>query len=222
MLGIFKPVDTKSKFPDNPTHQQPTLKKENLMKKTLILALLLTGCATPGTETHKPDPKQVDEARAAAKSLVTQLGGKLKTEMEASGPEAAIGVCTTAAPKIAADLSKQTGWQVGRVGTRVRNPASGTPDAWNAKALAAFSERMKQGEKPDAMELAEVVTEPSGKYLRYAKAIALQAKCVACHGSPTDISAKVKARLQAEYPNDKATGYSEGELRGAVVVKRPL
>ena len=192
------------------------------MKKSLILALLLAGCATPGTETQKPDPKQVEEMRAAAKTLATQLGGKLKAEMAANGPEAAIGVCKKIAPQIAADLSKQTGWKVGRVGTRVRNPESGTPDAWNAKALAVFSERMKQGEKPDAMELAEVVTEPSGAYLRYAKAIAVQPMCLTCHGSPKDIPAGVKARLQAEYPMDKATGYSVGELRGAIVVKRPL
>ncbi|MEN6587338.1 MAG: DUF3365 domain-containing protein [Sulfuricella sp.] len=192
------------------------------MKKSLILALLLTGCATPGTVTQKPDPKQVDEMRATAKTLATQLGGKLKAEMEANGPAAAVGVCKKIAPQIAADLSKQTGWQVGRVGTRLRNAETGTPDAWNAKALAEFSQRMKQGEKPDTMELAEVVAEPSGKYLRYAKAIAVQPICLTCHGSPKDIPEGVKARLQAEYPMDKATGYSLGELRGAVVVERPL
>jgi len=193
------------------------------MKKYLILALLLSGCATHGTETQKPDLKQVEEMRAAAKALVTQLGGKLKAEMAANGPEAAIGVCKKIAPQIAADLSRQTGWNVGRVGTRIRNPESGTPDAWNTKALAIFSERMKQGEKPDAMELAEVFSTPSGQtYLRYAKAIAIQPMCVTCHGSPNDIPEGVKARLQSEYPMDKATGYSVGELRGAVVVIRSL
>jgi hypothetical protein len=192
------------------------------MKKSLILALLLTGCATPGSETQKPDPKQVDEARAAAKSLATQLGGKLKAEMEANGPAAAIGVCKTVAPQIAADLSKQTGLKIGRVGTRVRNPESGTPDAWNVRALEIFAARMKEGEKPDAMELAEVVTEPSGKYLRYAKAIGTQPACLTCHGSAKDIPEAAKTRLLTEYPSDKATGYSLGELRGAVVVKRPL
>ncbi|MDD5404617.1 MAG: DUF3365 domain-containing protein [Sulfuricella sp.] len=193
------------------------------MKKSLILALLLTGCATPGSEAVKPDPKQVDEMRATAKTLATQLGGKLKQEIEANGPASAVGVCKKIAPQIAADLSKQTGWKVGRVGTRARNPESGTPDEWNARALAVFAERMKKGEKPDAMELAEVVTAPSGQsYLRYAKAIAIQPMCVTCHGLPKDIPEDVKARLQAEYPMDKATGYRVGDLRGAVVIMRPL
>ena len=187
-----------------------------------MLALLLAGCATPGTETQKPDPVQVDEMRAAAKTLATQLGGTLKQEMAAHGPESAVGVCKEMAPKIAADLSKQTGWNVARVGTRVRNTETGTPDAWDSKTLAVFSERIKQGEKAEAMELAEVVVEPSGPFLRYAKAIAVQPPCLICHGSIDAIPEGVKARLQSEYPMDQATGYRLGELRGAVVVKRAL
>lgn len=192
------------------------------MKYPLILALILTGCASPNPEPLKPDSSQVSEMRSTAQTLAKQLGGKLKAELAANGPEAAIGVCKRIAPQIAADLSKQTGWQVGRVGTRARNTESGTPDAWNAKALAVFSERLKQGEKPDALEIAEVVTGPSGKSLRYAKAIVMQPMCTVCHGTSTEIPDGVKTRLQAEYPMDKATGYSVGELRGAVVITRPL
>ena len=192
------------------------------MNKSLLLPLLLAGCATTGAETPKPATAQVDEMRAVAKTLATQLGGRLMQEMSSNGPVAAVGVCKTVAPQIAADLSKRTGWKVGRVGTRVRNPESGTPDAWENKALVQFSERMKHGEKPDAMELAEVVTEPSGTYLRYAKAISVQPVCTICHGSTEAIPQDVRDRLQAEYPMDQATGYSAGELRGAIVVKRPL
>ena len=192
------------------------------MKKSLILPLLLAGCATYGNGTETAQPKQIEESRDVAKALVMQLGGKLKAELSANGPESAVSVCKEVAPQIATSLSKQTGWEVGRVGTRVRNVQTGTPDAWEAKALATFSTRMKQGEKPDTMELAEVVTEPSGKYLRYAKAIAVQPMCLTCHGPAESIPEGVKARLQAEYPMDKATGYKVGELRGAVVVKRPL
>lgn len=193
------------------------------MKKILIFASLLTGCTTPGVEVQSPSPKHVEEMRAIAKTLSTQLGGRLKAEIDANGAESAIVVCKKIAPQIAADLSRQTGWKVGRVGTRIRNAESGTPDAWNANALDTFSARMKQGEKADAMELAQVVTESSGKsHLRYAKAVALQPMCSACHGSSDFMPDGVKRRLQTEYPNDKATGYNVGDLRGAIVVSRPL
>jgi Protein of unknown function (DUF3365) len=46
--------------------------------------------------------------------------------------------------------------------------------------------------------------------------------CTNCHGPADALSTAVKARLQAEYPHDKATGYSVGQIRGAVTVKRPL
>lgn len=190
------------------------------MKKSLILTLLLAGCASYGTETAQPG--QIEESRDVARTLAMQLGGKLKAELSASGPESAVSVCKESAPQIAASLSRQTGWEVGRVGTRVRSAQTGTPDAWEAKALATFSERMKQGEKPDSMELAEVMTEPSGKYLRYARAIAIQPMCLTCHGPVGSIPEGVRARLRAEYPLDRATGYAVGELRGAVVIKRPL
>ncbi len=190
------------------------------MKKSLILTALLAGCATYGTEA--PQARQVEESRNVAKTLVTRLGGQLKAEMQRNGPASAVGVCKEIAPQIAADLSHQTGWDVHRVGTRVRNPKTGTPDAWETKALATFDARLKQGEKPDTMELAEVVTEPSGKYLRYAKAIVVQPQCLTCHGPVESIPEGVKARLRADYPMDQATGYRVGDLRGAVVVKRPL
>lgn len=192
------------------------------MKTPLILSLLLTACATNEAKIEAAQPEQIEASRAVAKTLVTQLGGKLKAEISANGPASAVGVCKVIAPQIAADLSRQTGWEVGRVGTRTRNAETGTPDAWESKALASFAKRMKQGEQPDTMELAEVVTDASGKHLRYAKAIAVQSVCLTCHGSAESIPEGVKARLQVEYPMDKATGYSVGELRGAVVVKRPL
>ncbi|OYW38716.1 MAG: hypothetical protein B7Z35_06340 [Hydrogenophilales bacterium 12-61-10] len=198
------------------------------MKTPLMisLTLLLTACATPETRTvtqvEPAQPKQIEETRAVAKALGSQLGGKLKEAMTASGPAEAVSVCKNIAPQIANDLSKQTGWSVSRVGTRARNAETGPAKGWEAEALASFAARMKQGEKPDTMEFAEVVTDASGKHMRYAKAIAMQPMCLTCHGATDSIPEGVRARLATEYPLDQATGYSAGELRGAVVITRPL
>jgi hypothetical protein len=198
------------------------------MKTPLIvtLTLLLTACATGETkvetQVEAAQPKQIEESRAVAKTLATQLGGKLKESMNKNDPAESISVCKEIAPQIATDLTKQTGWQVGRVGTRARNAATGVPNAWQTEALASFSERMKNGEKADTMEFSQVVTDSSGKHLHYAKAIAIQPMCLTCHGPAETISEGVKARLRADYPLDQATGYKEGELRGAVVITRPL
>jgi hypothetical protein len=198
------------------------------MKTPLIvtLTLLLTACATGETkvetQVEAAQPKQIEESRAVAKTLATQLGGKLKESMNKNGPAESISVCKEIAPQIATDLTKQTGWQGSRVGTRTRNAATGVPNAWQTEALASFAERMKNGEKADTMEFSQVVTDSSGKHLHYAKAIAIQPMCLTCHGPVETISEGVKARLRADYPLDQATGYKEGELRGAVVITRPL
>jgi Protein of unknown function (DUF3365) len=169
------------------------------------------------------DQAQYDsESRQLVQSLTQQLGGALKKEMEAGGPGAAIAVCRDLAPKLTNQLSLEKGLKLTRVGTRVRNPMIGTPDAWEQETLAQFEKRLKQGEKLDAMEFSQVVDEPAGKSYRYMKAIGVQPVCVTCHGKPEDIPSAVKDALAKHYPHDRATGYSVGQLRGAVSIKRPL
>lgn len=161
------------------------------------------------------------DARKASGALVQKLGGELKAAVEASGPAGAIGVCKERAPQIAADISKQSGFTVTRVSPKNRNPA-GVPDAWETQAQAGLQKRLAAGEKPETLETWQVVDTPTGKQFRYAKGLPTQQLCLTCHGDPATIPEPVKARLAAEYPNDKATGYSLGMLRGIVSVKRDL
>ncbi|MBK8016975.1 MAG: DUF3365 domain-containing protein [Betaproteobacteria bacterium] len=164
----------------------------------------------------------VAEARALTSQLARELGGALKKEMAASGPEGAIGVCRQMAPEIAGNLSRQTGSRVARVSLRARNPMLGQPDAFEQSVLAEFDRRAAAGEKPDALEHVEVVSEPAGRYLRYMKAIPVQPLCLACHGTPETIPDSVRQKLAAEYPKDHAVGYTPGQIRGAFTVKKPF
>jgi len=102
------------------------------------------------------------------------------------------------------------------------HPLIGTPDAWEQKVLADFDQKAAAGAKPETLETAEIVTEPQGKYFRYMKAVPTGAVCLACHGPAEKIGKEVKEQLSADYPHDKATGYGEGQIRGAITIKRPL
>ncbi len=168
-------------------------------------------------------PAALESTRAIANELVTQLGQKLKGTIASDGPVAAVGVCKEVAPAIAKSLSIRHGAQVSRVGTRVRNASMGVPNGWQKDALADFDARLAKGEKPADLEYWKVVDTGNGNQeLRYAKAIVTQQLCVTCHGKPEDIPAPLMEKIRAEYPHDQATGYSVGQLRGAVVVTRPL
>lgn len=162
-------------------------------------------------------------ARAATMELIQKLGATLQQEMKTAGPAAAITVCRDVAPQIAGELSRHNGWRVTRVSDKVRNPMLGTPDAWESQVLQQFHAQRKAGSKPAEIEFSEVVTEADGKeYFRYMKAIGTKPVCLTCHGDPAQMPAEVKQAISASYPHDRATGYSAGEIRGAVSIKQPM
>jgi len=163
-----------------------------------------------------------EEARASAAELIQRLGAALKQEMAAGGPERAVTVCRDIAPALASELSRKSGARVARVSLKSRNPLLGQPDAWEQAVLLDFDLRAAAGEKAETLVRAEVVEEPQGRYFRYMKALPVQPLCLACHGSADSLPESVKANLAAQYPHDRATGYSVGQLRGAVTVKQRL
>lgn len=185
----------------------------------VVLAFLtaLPGPALPVDDVQR----EMAAAREISGRLLTELGAALKQAMASGGPEAAIGVCRDAAPQIAARLSRESGARVTRVSLKARNPMLGQPDPWEQQALADFDARAAAGEQPAALELGGLVDEPAGRYFRYVKAIPVQPLCLACHGSPEAIAPAVRDRLAADYPHDRAYGYTMGQIRGAVSVKMP-
>lgn len=143
-------------------------------------------------------------------------------EMGKGGPLEAIKVCGELAPEIANRLSRENGWRVTRVGTPVRKPLLGIPDAWEQNILEEFTARAAKGQSLAGMSHGEVVTEPGGQYYRFMKPIAVQPKWLLCHRSQKTIPETIKAVLKNNYPFEAATGYKAGNLRGAVSIKQPL
>jgi hypothetical protein len=52
------------------------------------------------------------------------------------------------------------------------------------------------------------------------KPIIMEAQCAACHG--TAVAPEVKAKIDEFYPDDAATDFREGEIRGAFSVSRRI
>jgi hypothetical protein len=44
----------------------------------------------------------------------------------------------------------------------------------------------------------------------------VEAPCLSCHGPREAIVPAVVSSLEARYPDDRATGYAAGDLRGAL------
>jgi len=184
-----------------------------------LLSLVLLGFAALHAQAQ--DDELLKQSRSLSQSMLKELGAKLQSAMADGGVINAIGVCNLQAPAIANRVSTENQVTVSRVGTRARNPVMGVPNDWQAKALAQFEAGLARGDKPADMEFSEIVVKPQGgKELHFAKPIVLQPACLACHGSPEQISPEVKLKLSELYPKDKAVNYQPGQLRGAVVLTR--
>jgi hypothetical protein len=139
--------------------------------------------------------------------------------MNVDGPLKAIEVCNVAAPAIAADASAN-GWTVGRTSLKARNPKN-APDAWEEAALKEFDAAKAKGADLKTLEKSEIVEKDGVRTFRFMKAIPTAAEpCLACHGEA--IKDPVKAKLAELYPADKATGYKEGDIRGAFTLSKAL
>lgn len=219
------------------------------MKKWLIIAgvsVVLTACGSDdkkevdasadATKTAAPALKEVvktpvtidsskmqalsEEAKSAVQTLGGNMQGVLQKAMKSGGPVNALSVCNTSAPEIAGAVSVEKGMQVSRVSLKNRNPETGKANKWQTKVLEAFEARKASGEKAMTLSYSEVVEHGGQQEFRFMKAIPTGQLCLTCHG--TAISPAVQKKLTELYPQDKAVGYKEGDLRGAFVVMKRL
>jgi hypothetical protein len=163
-------------------------------------------------------PEWVAESRAMAQALGSELKAELGKAMEEGGPVSAIGVCKSRAPEIAARLSKESGADVRRTALRVRNPAN-APDPLEKLLLEQFRVELANGGVVLPLQAAFEINRGGMVERRFMQALPMDGVCLACHGSTLD--PKVAAAIAREYPEDHATGFAPGELRGAISIIWP-
>ncbi|AAZ26164.1 Tll0287-like domain-containing protein [Colwellia psychrerythraea] len=157
------------------------------------------------------------EARSLVKSFGSDLKHVLKTSMKSGGPIKALAQCNIQAGPIAEKNSSSSGWDIGRTSLKVRNEKN-TPDEWEMKTLRQFEQRKAAGENLKTMEYAETVKEGDKLVYRYMKPIPTAGLCVTCHGS--DVAEEITTKVKSLYPNDQATGFKVGDIRGAFTLQK--
>lgn len=163
------------------------------------------------------------ETRKTALPVLPKVVHAMQTAVQEKGPVAAIAICKEQAPQLLQELRQQTGWSIRRVSLKTRNATTGTPDAWEARQLAEFDIQVANGAKPEQLEIGEILTADDGqRSYRYMKALPVAEVCQTCHGPADARSEALSAALAKDYPDDRASGYRVGEVRGALSVKRPL
>lgn len=183
------------------------------MKKPILYILL--GLLTSFSAHASENAQLTNETRGAIKALGSELKATLQSAMKSEGPLKAIAVCNVKAPELAKKVSAEKGMEVGRTSLKTRNELN-APDPWELSVLEQFEHRKADGEPVNRIEYSEVTTHNGNRVFRYMKAIPTDDVCLMCHGK--QIAESVSAEIRKRYPNDQATGFSKGDIRGAFTV----
>ena len=180
------------------------------MKKMLLPVVLLPALMSV---LLSADARAGSSERAYGAELLQpfkqQLMGALKTGLQ-QGPEQAIDACKMAAPRIASERSVD-GVEMGRASHRLRNPVNAAP-GWVRPVLDGY---LASGSEIRAVQ----ISAGEGRQ-GYVEPIFMQAApCLMCHGET--LAPAVAEKIRALYPDDQATGFVEGDLRGVFWVSWP-
>jgi len=176
-------------------------------------------------QTSPPDTSgsatALQQSRAATRDLLLSLRRTLESQLAAGGPVHAVSVCADTAQVLSAFIAKKNGLQIRRVSDRWRNPLD-EPDAFERSVLKRFADALRETTLTDTTEYSEVAIDKGGRVFRYMKPIRIQGMCATCHGEPAHMDPAVREIIRSRYPDDRATGYALGNLRGAVSARVPL
>jgi hypothetical protein len=190
--------------------------------------VLLAACSNDGGSSDASDTARalaaedsayaVEQGGAIAGAIASGLVQRLQAELATAGAAGAVDFCARAALILTDSLvaEQPVGTAVRRTATRIRNP-SNAPDDLEAVALAWFdSVHAMTGAVPQYL-----VQDAGAGEVRLYRPLMIQPFCTQCHGSPSDLAPGVQAILDERYPDDRAIGYQDGDLRGVIRVSLP-
>ncbi|GAB4436794.1 MAG: hypothetical protein OHK0011_19880 [Turneriella sp.] len=195
----------------------PPLPKKNPARAIAIL-LLLAAC-------HKKKLTEEQALQFAAKAMQDVLPGMVSTLQEkvsTEGAARAVPFCKEFALSYgrekASEWSAKAKSELGassfrfrRVSVKNRNP-NNAPDNRQAEILQQW----------ESGQIKPAFYEAEGKFYTMHPIKVAQPLCLSCHGDATTLDKKAAAEITKLYPNDKATGYRLGDLRGAFVTEMAL
>lgn len=181
--------------------------KNKIFTSILIFAVsAVASCRQPETKVKKEINYQA-QGDSIIKATFDTLKSALTKAIQREGLPGAVKYCNENAFPITAVWTSEN-ITLKRVAENYRNPKN-APDSTDSVQWKIFTTAKAKGDalQPSIVEAQNVI--------HYYKPILLQPMCSACHGKKgVDILPAVSTIIDSLYPNDKATGFSAGDLRG--------
>ncbi len=189
----------------------------NFKKEFLLLLLLpFLACRPKGlTDAEKENllNKGDSIATIAQKIFMTSVLNEVKTK----GAAEAVSYCNINASHLMDSTSVLMHTEVKRLSDRSRNPENSLKTDNDFTVWIDLKDILNDPK----FEKKHLIDEEQGGAVYYYKAITIgMPTCLACHGKiGSDINEATAAKIASLYPEDKATGYEMGQLRGMWKIK---
>lgn len=136
------------------------------------------------------------------------LGQNLMGKIQQEGVEEALIFCNEHAIPLTTEMERKFGVKIRRVSDKPRNPEN-TANNDEVELIAFYQSEINTGKEPNG----RIVKSKDGTNVFHAP-IVTNDMCLKCHGEKKDIEKNVFNKINELYPNDKAKGYNENEVRG--------
>jgi hypothetical protein len=174
------------------------------MKRLLLMPLF----ALAAFGQTVPDPA-IEGPKIIAEAFA-KLSGALGEAIAKDGPASALSVCSEKAPQIAKEVATAHGVTFRRATHKPRNPKNAADEVEKA-ALEIFATALAKKEAPKP----QVIKNADGSRAFLAPIVLGSPLCLQCHGTTgKDITPETLKAIQKLYPDDQATGFKLGDLRG--------
>lgn len=189
-----------------------------MIKCSILLRLSIVLCISYTMLISKE--VSLDEAKDiafhASNKLHEMMSANIKPKIEKGEILAGTQFCANESFSKIEELNKTLGDSISikRISLNNRNPNS-YPFEDEKKILEAF-DLLEKSNSFLPKEITQLTSD--GNYKVYIPSTMSSKSCKSCHGDKNKTNEEVRKFLQEKYPNDKAFGFSSGQVRGAVVV----
>ena len=180
-----------------------------ILRKTTVFLILMSVLACNNSLSNKEMEKYIIQGKEVAQASFKEISGQLIAQMKEGGPTQAIPFCNEKALPITHQLSEKYNVTIKRTSDKLRNLRN-NPSERESEIIQDYKNAVTNNN-----ELRPIVELDNNNKKHYYAPILLKAKCLVCHGNLNEtISSKTDSVVKSLYPNDKAIGYVEGDLRG--------
>lgn len=189
------------------------------MKFKILLTATVLSSVLFASDLNQTKNKSLEAYKKEGVKYIKMLGGALKKELQAqmkidSSGLSAMVFCTEQADSLTKSVNEKlpSYASVRRATLKARN-SSNKADTLDEGVMDQFIREIAENKDVKTKPL---LVETLSSYRIY-KPLMIQPVCLKCHGDENKISSDIKKVIIDKYPQDMATGFKLGDLRGVVV-----